>query len=222
MIYVQVGLYAEGRTDYEFLIPLLERLLQEICTRICPGGHEIPTPIGVDADEPTSRRSERIGAAVLEYVGTCQLFVIHADADGEPARARDERVMPGIVEARRRLIEVQARGRDETYFVACVPVQMIEAWMLADEGPFRKFLGRDVSARLPKDPEGLGDPKRALDALVAEHTRRRPYGLYEAFGNTVGLAALRRLPAFRAFEGELEAAVAAIARVPAPRAGRRG
>lgn len=79
-----------------------------------------------------------------------------------------------------------------------------------------------MSARLPKDPEGLGDPKRALDALVAEHTRRRPYGLYEAFGNTVGLAALRRLPAFRAFEGELEAAVAAIARVPAPRAGRRG
>ncbi len=222
MIYVQAGLYAEGATDYDFLIPLLERLLNEICARVCVRNCEIPTPIGVDADEPTSRRSERIGDAVHKYAGTCQLFVVHADADGDSQRARAERIEPGFTEARRRLREVPACEVDDTYFVACVPVQMIEAWMLADDAYFRGLFGRKAEFELPKDPEGLRNPKQALEQLIARYMRRPPFGLYADVGINVSFAALRRLPAFRAFECELEIAVTALARVPAPMGGRRG
>ncbi len=222
MIYVQVGLYAEGRSDYDFLIPLLERMLREICTNTCPGNSEIPTPLGVDADAPKGRRRDRIADAVVQNADTCQIFVIHADADGDPGRAREERVDPGVAEARRRLADVGGSNALDTHLIACVPIQMIEAWMLSDQKPFREAFGRDVSVELPKDPEGLSDPKHELDALISRLRRKRPLGLYESFGVNVGLEALRRLSAFRIFEQELEAAVAAMARVNSDHGTRRG
>lgn len=41
MIYLRAGLYAEGPTDYDFLLPLINRLLREIAAQTFPGANEV-------------------------------------------------------------------------------------------------------------------------------------------------------------------------------------
>ena len=197
-IYVQVGLYAEGPTDYDFLIPLLERLLDDLLAREYPGqSTQLPVPLALDAgSEAGPRRDVRIADVIQRFHDTCQLFVIHADADGDAARARSERVEPGV---RRGLSSL--RGTAAT--AACVPVHMTEAWMLADAVVFHRLLGGAPPTELPDDAERVRQPKQKLQQLLAERRRGRPINVYDFFGNNVSLDALRRLAAFRAFEDEL-------------------
>lgn len=207
MIYVQAGLYAEGPTDYDLLIPLIDRLLAELVARHPAAFADLPPPIGL-SDEPGDgkRRRERIAAAIERNWHNCTLFVIHADADGDWEGARERNVLPGLVEARQRL------GVDALPAAACVPVREIEAWLLADAGVFQKLYPSSPPPVLPQDPERVGDPKRQLQAVFSELQRRRPKNLFAACGENVSLEALRRLPAFRAFEAELSGALDLLAR----------
>lgn len=200
MIYVQVGLFAEGSSDYDLLIPLIDRLLADLMARRPETFADRPEPKGIDAPDVKGSRSERIAAAIERYWDVCTLFVIHADADGDPDAAQAERIAPGLAEARRRVgAEVPA--------AACVPVRELEAWMLADEGVFRALYPTTVSPLLPPDPEKDLNPKRTLDEVFRAIRRRRPPDIYPFWGANLDLAALRRLPAFQKFERDLSAAL---------------
>lgn len=199
MIYVQAGLYAEGRSDYNFLIPLLERLLDELLARHYPGrSTELPTPLALGAGEDTGpRREDRVADVIRHNHETCQLFVIHADADGDAGRARSERFEPGARKGLAGLANVAA--------AACIPIQMIEAWMLIDREVIAR-LAVDPDA-LPADPERERDPKRVLNDVLDSRGRGRRPNVYQFVGENVRLAELRRLAGFRAFEAELVAAL---------------
>lgn len=83
MIYLCAGVFAEGRSDYGFLLPLVNRLLYELSTAV-PHATEVADSVGIDASRPIPRaRAERIAKAIQEHEGQCTLFVIHADADGD-------------------------------------------------------------------------------------------------------------------------------------------
>jgi len=207
MIYVQAGLYAEGKTDYDFLLPLLERLLDDLLAKHYPGqSTELPSPLPLGADEePGKGREERIAAAIQQSHETCQIFVIHADADGDAIRARNERVEPGVRRGLAGLANVAA--------AACIPIQMIEAWMLVDDEVLRR-LGGDAP-ELPLDPERVRYPKQDLDRILDAKRRGRRPNVYQFVGENVRLPALRRLPGFRAFEEELVVALRAVVR-PGP------
>jgi hypothetical protein len=205
MIYVQAGLYAEGKTDYDFLIPLLERLLDDLLAQHYPGqSTALPSPLPLGAEEePGARREARIAEVIQRSHETCQLFVIHADADGDALRARNERIEPGVRRGLEGLANVAA--------AACIPIQMIEAWMLVDDGVLRR-LGGDAS-ELPPDPERVREPKQILEQILDAKRRGRRPNIYQFVGENVALPALRRLPGFRAFEDELVVALRAL--VPA-------
>lgn len=208
-LYVQVGLYAEGPSDYDFLLPLLDRLVDDLLAQHFPGEATVqPPPLGLDAPESDTRRELRIAAVLERYQETIQILVVHADADGDPTRARAERVEPGLRRGRASL-------KNTVQTVACVPVQMIEAWMLADREAFRSLLGREVE--VPTHPDALGDPKPALQQVLRGGRRRRPLAAAQFLGENVRIDALRRLAAFRAFEAELLAAIRVIARPSAAR-----
>ena len=64
-----------------------------------------------------------------------------------------------------------------------------------------------VKLELPRDPEGLPDPKQSLRAVLSNIGMKGPEDVYSYFGNNVDLDTLRRLPAFRRFEDELSTAV---------------
>lgn len=211
MIYVQVGLYAEGRSDYDLLLPLIGRLLPELVAGRPESFADLPDPIGIDAPG-TAGRTARIASAIEQNWNTCTLFVIHADADRDAVAARGDRVQPGLQEAARRLgKEVPAAG--------CVPVRELEAWMLADEEVFHSLYSAAVSPRLPQDPEKVSDPKRALKDIFGELGRRPPREMHASFGENLSLVALRRLPAFRTFEGEFSAALDVLVRIALRRDG---
>lgn len=56
MIYLRAGLYAEGPTDYHFLRPLLDRLLNDLAAPLFAGNYEIADTLGIDARVPRGTR----------------------------------------------------------------------------------------------------------------------------------------------------------------------
>ncbi|MBA3547756.1 MAG: DUF4276 family protein [Nannocystis sp.] len=208
MIYLRAALFAEGSSDYDFLLRLLNRLIEWIAAALYPGDYEVAETIGIDAPRPLQKgkRADRIAAACIEYEGLFELLVIHADGDTDPHAARTERIEPGIA-------ALHAVTREQPIVaVPCIPVREIEAWMLADAGAFQERLGSKVAPALPGDPEREGDPKAALQQILKDGgARRLPASIYAFFGERVALKTLRSLPAFQTFEAELTAAIREVA-----------
>jgi hypothetical protein len=209
VIYLRAGVYAEGPTDYDFLCRLLDRLLDALAAPLFPGSYEIADTLGIDAPrhQQSSRRAERIACAIAEYANTCELFVIHTDGAANPKGARETGVEPGIAAARAALPD------REVIAVGCIPVREIEAWLLTDRDAFRTLLGSSFTPDLPAEPEKELDPKATLRRILKEGgARRGPESIYALFGERVGLATLRALPAFVAFEAEVVEAIKKVAR----------
>ena len=210
MIYIRAGLFAEGPSDYDFLLPLLDRLLDSLAASLFPGAYEVGSTEGIDAPRGIEGgRAEKIASAVDVWWGACTLFVIHTDGAGDPAAARKNCVEPGVEAARAKHAERPLP------VAACVPVREIEAWMLADPEVFRTILGESSVPACPADPERELDPKATLRRILKEGgVRRPPERIYAFFGERVRLEALRLLPAFRTFEREIVAALHALAGAP--------
>ncbi|MFV8749277.1 hypothetical protein ACNOYE_01870 [Nannocystaceae bacterium ST9] len=166
------------------------------------------------SDRGKSRAECIVGAALESQAGWHILFV-HADADGDDARARAERVAPAIERLREQLATSHA-------CVAVVPIQMTDAWLLADFAVFQRVLGTTLDSSALGVPtrgqaiERLADPKQTLtDAwrVVHEHPRRayRLTSIYQPIGEQVRLDELRKLSGYLAFESELEQALRTLA-----------
>lgn len=211
------ALYAEGRSDERFLPIIIQRTAVRL---LCEHAHQ-----PVDVLEPQllysvdagARREERILDIARQAHGHHLLFV-HADADdATPARARQERIRPGF--------EAVARSRQAGAAVCAVllpvvPVQMTEAWMLADGATLRDLIGAgtcvlDLPAR-PALVEHIADPKarlrQALAAVAAARPRRRRRehqlaDLYEPLARQIDLARLRLTPSFAQFWDDLHTAL---------------
>jgi hypothetical protein len=210
--YLCAGLYAEGRSDYALLLPLLDRLIPELAAEALPEVPDFAQSVGIDAPgRAPRRRDERIAAAVREWHwNPCNLIIVHADGAGDPERALRESVEPGLRLAR--------SERPDLAAAACIPVREIEAWLLADVLPFRKLLSETALWSLPGDPEAVFDPKRAFRELLNASGGAPLDGseLYDFFGANIDPQALRRLPAFARFEAQLVTAICSAARQAPP------
>lgn len=199
-LYVCAGLYAEGPTDYYFLQPLLDRLLDDLLARHYTARYTLAPSHGIDATSPQPKsRDARIAAAIDAYWDRCTLFVVHADGAGDPFLQRQRCIDPAIAAAR--------AIHERCPIAACVPVRETEAWLLVDQAAFLARLGPGTYD-LPADPERIIDPKATLKTIFAagKSTFSSPVD-YAFFGEQVRLDSLRRLPAFQAFEQELLAAL---------------
>lgn len=209
-LWVRAGLIAEGRTDYRFLLPLLDRLLIDLLAHHFPGRHSHELSLGIGADAAAGPRgASQIANAIAEHWDECTLFVVHSDGAGDPERERDNNITPGL-----RAAEKWAQEAGKPVLVAaCVPVRETEAWMLADPTAFKMLLRSAAPTALPGDPERVLDPKRELQRLLGDR-RGRHLDAYDFFGVNVALDSLRRLPAFIRFEAELLGAVRGLAVQP--------
>lgn len=206
MIYLCAGLYAEGPTDYRFFPPLIDRLLYEIAADLFEEQFEVAPTVGIDAPRNIEAgRENRVPAAIEEYWGQCTLFIIHTDGAGDPENARIHSIMPGLTKARQTFPDLAA--------AACVPIRETEAWMLADGEVFQKLLDTKKPPPLPHNPETIADPKAELMSLIKSMgLSPKKLDPYSFFGENVRTDALRRLPAFREFERDLQDAVRKVAR----------
>lgn len=204
--WVSVGLFAEGSSDYRFLGELLPRLIRDVAHERFGPDFELWEPV-IPLDAPGRSRRAKIAAAIDPAWDECTLFVVHADGNGDPHRARAQQIAPGLALAAERHPDLVAVG--------CVPVREIEAWLLADARPWTSMRHgqTEVQVRLPDDPEAVADPKRVLRQLVTAVGRRRRLeeDIYAQLGRLVSLDALDRLPAARRFRDDLAAALARLA-----------
>lgn len=136
------------------------------------------------------------------------LLLVHRDAEKELWKDRRDEI-----EAAVQSLEA-AQGRT----VAIVPVRMTEAWFLIDEPALRRAAGNPngkTPLQMPalQSLEGLVDPKEILyhNFRLASGLRGRqlsslrPSQCVHRLAELIAdFSPLRRLPAFREFEGELQ------------------
>ncbi len=94
-LWVRAGLFAEGPTDYRFLLPLLDRLLINLLAHHFPGRHIHEPSLGIGADAAAGQ----IAGAIAEHWNECFLFVVHSDGAGDPDRQRANNITPGLLAA---------------------------------------------------------------------------------------------------------------------------
>lgn len=214
MRYLGLALYAEGQTDYHFLLPLLQKLCEDICVSEANCTVEVSPVLGLDDsdDLKNAAREVRITDAARSALGAWNILFVHADGGNDPRRAYGERVQPALDR-----IGLEFAGPHVA--VAAIPVREMEAWVAADGDAFRDVLGITHSnAELglpltPPDAEGLPDPKATLDGAFENLNPRRKKRLrgispfLSALGEKVNLDALRRLSAFKRLEDDLRGAL---------------
>jgi len=193
---LEIAYLSEGETDVRFLRAIIRRTFEDILQR------EGKVPIEVL--EPTN-----FGKGNLEHVQEIhdqlvgyRLICIHTDADArEETKAFQERIQPLINELRR-LGGVQQKALE---VVPIVPVQMTEAWMLADKALLKEEIQttkNDQVLKLNIRPELPADPKVVIEEAIrlADAQDRVQIGeLYEPLGQIIALEKLKHLPSYKRF-----------------------
>jgi hypothetical protein len=208
-----LALFAEGPSDYAFLQPLLGRLAQDLCNR--PDSEEIdvvsPLALTNPAELTRGRRVKRVCAAAQAAAGQIDVLFIHADGDGNAARAEAKSIAPAVAAIAGELPRVRS--------APVVPVREMEAWCLADGEALCEALHTRLAAKVLELPEAapliekVQDPKaRLAKAVIAALGERRAKkvdtsALLRDLGELVSLEALRDVPSFRRCEIGLDRAL---------------
>lgn len=210
-----LALYAEGRTDYYFLLPLLQRLCEDICLREARVDVDVSAVLGLDhpAALNEASREDRITEAARLAVGAWNILFVHADGAGNAAKIFREQVDPALQ-------KLAAEFGRSTAGVPVVPVRETEAWVIVDGDALRSVLGATLSnpeMGLPnsmREAEREQDPKAVLEHACKVATqagrRRKPVSAsryLNALGEQVSLEKLRGLEAFQRLEKDLRQAL---------------
>ncbi len=214
MQYLNCALYAEGKTDYAFLRPLLLRLCEDVCARSATQQVDIPEVLEIRHPIETSEtsRAVRIAQAAQSADRQWRILFVHADSDGDSDRALAERVEPGLALLRQ-------RAGDNLQGIPVIPVRETEAWAIVDPDAIRAGFGSTLTdtelglSSFPRRVEKILDPKLALERALAaaRPTRRRARLTITPFLGTLGervrLEKLRELSAFNEMEACLRDAL---------------
>ena len=165
--------------------------------------------LGRLADPPRSL-SQRIARSIELY--PCDLLFVHRDAERAPLAKRAREIREAL----------KGSTKPETLpVISVVPVRMMEAWLLIDEGALRMAAGNPggshpLSMPDARELEGLVNPKKILHDLLREASglrdrRRRLEHFNRDLGKCVqrlaeqieSFSPLRQLDAFQALEHQV-------------------
>ena len=206
-VQLYIGLVAEGSTDIRFMAPILLKTFHELAincrTEIqIEDVVEFSKPHGLgftDQMRVVSENAINRGISVL---------CIHADADSPTAENTINSKFTPFLEA----VSLKPDLNFRPEFVPVIPVQMTEAWMLADPVALSEITGLPEATfrtdALSGSPERHANPKRILEEVLREAfgNKRRKSNLaklssyYQIAGQKTSLPMLRRLSSFNAFE----------------------
>lgn len=196
---LSAGLFAEGSSDFVFLLPLLRRLLLDLCA----DAELVAVAEPIELRGQGETRRDKIADAVSRARAELDLVVVHADGKGQVDRVRREQVDPGA-EAVREL---------DVPCVGAIPVKEMEAWTLCDGDALRHAFSTaldDATLGVPSraaEVERISDPKEALNAIhrqvVGRRRTSRAVSFLPRLAEELSLARLRGVPAFAELEREL-------------------
>ena len=206
------GLLTEGTTDVRFLSSVIERTLVEVAFD-CSGQIETKLEI-IEINKSGLNFNEQVKEACkvgFDKYGILLLFV-HADADSiDDSQTFQSRINPAIA---------YVNQQDEALFckhlVAVVPIQMTEAWMLADKTLLKSEIGvegSDIDLGIHRNPEEISNPKALIENIIriskennAKRKRRKGLtisDLYQIIGQSVDISELEKLTSYMKFKNSL-------------------
>ncbi len=210
-----LALCAEGPSDHLFLPIVIQRTSRQLLeqhkqkeVRALPVKSIVPTRAGLG-------QAEYIVQAACRAVD-CDALIVHADADERTSeRALRERYQPGYQQ-----VQQMREHREQIckHLLPLVPIQMTEAWMLADqETLLQRVIGTSMNAQslcLPtraRQIEADADPKSTFNLAVQrayQHRSRRHRHIditsyYESLAQQIKLERLHFLPSYQQFVKDL-------------------
>jgi hypothetical protein len=204
---IRYTLLADGPSD-RALMPVLGWALRE---RLGAGEYLVTPQFANPAalpDHPASL-AERMEHAIALF--PCEILFVHRDAEREPSAAR-------VAEIRSAAVSIAVP------YVCVIPIRMTEAWLLIEERAIREAAGNpngmaELDLPAVNTIETIVDPKSLLHRLLQSATefagRRRKIFNRDLSTRVQRVAELirdyrplRRLPAFRAMEAELQTIIA--------------
>ena len=200
-----IGLYKEGRTDARLLESIIKRTFEDVSFD-CRKDLEILNVCHIEVKK--SNFIDEVLSAAREGLMKFGIMIlcVHSDADS----STDSCVMKNKIEPL--LTKIQSCNEACKLIVPVIPVQMSEAWMLADTILLKKELRTKISddeLGINKPPETIANPKQAIEEAIRitrkgiSKRKRNQFGigeLYETIGAKISLDSLRQLSSFRKFE----------------------
>ena len=211
MNYIITGIHTEGTTDNRFLTPVIERTLTQIALE-CPAQSEIIVQF-ITVNYTGASFIDKVKAVTEEALKYgCNFLCIHADADNENSKKIYEyKINPAIK-------SLQDTYKEKMpYIIPLIPVQEMEAWMLADKELLKDEIGTtksDTELYLPKSPEQIAKPKERIEEAIHIATRDLPKkrqklniaDLYLPIGQSVSLTKLAQLSSYLDFQENIRKA----------------
>ena len=202
---VIIGLHTEGVTDKRFLESVVKRTFEEVAFE-CVGDIEILDIQLIKV--PKQEFIKEVKAAQIGYEKYgIMVLCVHADSDSSTDKdVFEHKILPAFEFA-----EITEEEEICKNLVAVVPIQMIEAWILADKELFKEELGTDKSDQdlgINKKPESLSDPKKTIEEAIKiafsnlPKRRRKPTigELYGPIGQKIKMNKLEKLPSYLKFK----------------------
>jgi len=210
--FIIAGLFSEGVTDNRFLESVVKKALDDVAF---DARGQIETELFLLKIEKTGKSFVEQVLEVSEKgfneFGISILFV-HTDSDN---RTDETTFNSKIIPAKERLNSFE--GDICNLLVPIIPIQMTEAWMLADKELLKNEIGTeksDTDLGINKAPELFSDPKNAIEIAIKtslrnETQRKRRHGLkigelYQIVGQKLSLTKLEKIPSFLKFKGNLK------------------
>ncbi len=202
---LQIGYTAEGSTDERFLGNIIRKTFEAIASD-CKSPIEVYQPEFLKKEEHSF--VDQIVSLAKKYA-YFHVICIHCDADAPTLENGMRNKFNPMFDAVRKADEGICKN-----LVPVIPVQMTEAWMLADTELLKNKIGTQKSENelgLPMKAnliENINDPKativNALKIAYADQPKRRRKrdiaDLYTPISQELSLEKLRFLASFNAFE----------------------
>lgn len=209
-----IGYTTEGQTDVLFLEKIIERTFEQIAFE-CVGDVE-PVVWPLKVNKKGLSFSEYALLASQQGVDEIGMMIlcIHSDADD----VSNQTVLNNKIGPARELINAQNDATTCKIIVPVIPVQMMEAWMLADKDLLKKEIGTtktDRDLKINRLPESIADPKTVIEEAIRiaqqEKTKRKRRDLrigdiYLAVGQKISFNKLEQLPSYKQFQNDIRQA----------------
>ena len=209
---LQIGYTTEGTTDIRFLGNVIQKTFENVVLRC---------NTEIDVYQPEFLKKEGTGfvnqivSLTIKY-SYFHVICIHCDSDSPTI---DKRMQFNIDPAFSAVEDIE--GNVCKNLVAVIPVQMTEAWMLADTKLLKEKIGTDKSdseLALPTKAnqiESISDSKatigNALRIAQSEQSRRRKKlqisDLYSPVSQELTIEKLQQLSSYNNFEQNVLAAI---------------
>lgn len=209
-----VAYCTEGTTDIQFLETVIERSLHYCLYEYGNIPAEIIGLIPIKGHGDTFV-GKHIDACQKAVENGAEILCIHTDADdSDDCEVFDHKINPFLTALS------QTNANDYCQIVVpMIPVQEIEAWMMANKQLLKQQMGTTLSDNtlgLQNKPESYADPKQAIENAVSEVRKTMPKRfrdqisigqLYEAVGRHLEIQDLMQLKSFKKYIDNLHQAL---------------